>query len=142
MLTDKSQEDYFEDRVYDQREFTYGWKAAAVELGIYNLDEFEEYLLDTNKIHNENVDQEEYIAFLRNQTKPGVLALLFPEKEITVQHLNIRTSHFTPLKCFANKSLILKLIGLNEDSEGIFRQIRGFAKTVNIILIIFNLLME
>ena len=77
VLTDKSQEDYFEDRVYDQREFTYGWKAAAVELGIYNLDEFEEYLLDTNKIHNENVDQEEYIAFLRNQTKPGVLALLF-----------------------------------------------------------------
>ncbi len=122
VLTDKSQEDYFEDRVYDQREFTYGWKAAAVELGIYNLDEFEEYLLDTNKIHNENVDQEEYIAFLRNQTKPGVLALLFPEKEITVQHLNIRTmSLFTPLKMFLPiKGLYSEAYRLNEDSEGIF----------------------
>ncbi len=123
-LADKLQENYFEDRVYDHRELTYGWKAAALESGIYNVDKFEQYLIDDIKVHNsENIQPEEYIEFLKLQTKSSVLRQLFPERKITVQHLNIRTmSLFTPLKMFLPiQGLYSDTYTINEDTEGVFR---------------------
>lgn len=136
-MTEISMDDSFEDRVYDHRELTYGWKANCVQLGVFSIDEYGEYLLNGSvQSKVQNIPQEEFIEFLKFQTSPRVLVKLFPEEKISVQHLNVRTkSLFTPLKMFVPfTGLSSEIYKLNEGVAGIFqsdRRLRG-GSTYNI----------
>lgn len=124
-------ENLSEDRVYDHTELSYGWKATATDLGIVSSEEYDEFLLNLKlPLKRDTLPAEEYVEFLKTRTRPKVLAKLFPEEKVAVQHLQVRTKTlFTPLKLFVPiTGLPDGAYNLNETPEGIFmsdRRLRG-----------------
>lgn len=122
--SEKSSEISLDERTYDHRELLYGWKAMSMMLGNLTEEEFNEFLLKRELSWlRKGFSKEEYIEFLTSRTTPWVLQKLFPENDISVEHLQLRTkSLFTPLKLF------LPVTGLSdgryilsESPEGIFQ---------------------
>lgn len=129
--TEKSKELYLEDRIYDHRELSYGWKATSMVFGFLTAEEYDQYLLnqEVSSVIND-FSTEEFVEFLQMQSKPRVLAKLFPEEKLSVEHLQVRTkSLFTPLKMFVPITGIpTNIYTLNEGVEGIFlsdKRLRG-----------------
>lgn len=130
-MSDKNTGDYLEDRAYDHRELAYGWKATSIELGILSVEEYDEYLLNGQLPRGrKDNSSEEYFEFLNDKAKPRILAKLFPEEEVSVRHLNVRTkSLFTPLKMFVPiTGLPSTIYKLCENFDGTFmsdKRLRG-----------------
>lgn len=127
--SEELEQEYNDDRFMDFQELRYGWKVIAVTNGIHSMEDFNEYLLSGSAPNSDDISYGGYLEFLRQQQMPWLLNRLFPEEEMTVRHLNVRTKTlFTPLKTFEPISgLINQGYSLQEGFGGVFQADRRLA---------------
>jgi len=90
--TELDKQEYLTDRYYDHEELKHGWKAAmGSTINIYRDNEV--YLSASIE------EPEQYVEYISRKQMPDELRMLFPEGNMSVTHLNVRTKTvFTPLK--------------------------------------------
>lgn len=96
--------DYLNDRLSDNQEIRYGWKALGLGYQIIDDEELEAYMNEGPQYSNDvghGITTEEYLEYIQREEMPRILSRLHPEEKLIVRHLNVRTkSLFTPLKMF------------------------------------------
>lgn len=120
-LTKRLRENYNDIRTLEQQELRQGWKAAGLELMLLSREKYDDYLKNGKTLSRwpNLITAEEYFELIRSDQMPEVLSKLYPEEDLSIRHLNIRTKTlFTPLR------LILPITGLGygieENMEGVF----------------------
>jgi transglutaminase-like putative cysteine protease len=120
--TERDKQEYLTDRYYDHQELRHGWKAAVGSTIVI----YEDNVVDLSASID---DPEQYLEFLKQKQMPDEIKSFFPEENLSVRHLNIRTKTvFAPLK------IILPITGLSalgytleEDLTGTIRANRRLA---------------
>ncbi len=125
-VSERQQEDFQNDRVFDHREMRFGWKAADNAYSLIYAGN------DLQALSNIN-DTDGYIGFLKLEQLPREISRLYPEKEVRIRHLNVRTKTlFTPLKLFIPiTGLSSEGYKLEEGFGGIFKVNKRLAGNIS-----------
>ncbi|NLM27635.1 MAG: DUF4129 domain-containing protein [Clostridiaceae bacterium] len=111
--TERDKEEYLTDRYYDHEELKHGWKAAIGS----TINIYQDNVVDLSASIEE---PEQYVEYISRKQMPDELKMLFPEGNLSIRHLNVRTKTvFTPLK------ILLPIRGISSLGHALEEDITG-----------------